>query len=172
MRLVVVLGGVSGSGKSVVGRAVAEALGVPFLEGDDLHDASSIDKMRRGVPLTEGDRGPWLGRIRQWIDAQLEHGAGGVVACSALTRAARDRLRREGVRIVLLRVVPTVLEARLRTRHHAFMPASLLQSQLATFEAPAAGEAVPEVDAQANVAATARAVIDAIAQPSTRTHTS
>ena len=155
---IIVLCGVSGSGKSVVGHAVSTLLACPFLEADELHDASSVAKMRQGEALTEDDRLPWLARIRRWIDEQLALGGGGVVACSALTRAARALLRREGVIFVLLRVPVTVLATRVRTREHAFMPPELLPSQLDTFEEPLASEGVRSVDSTSDVLATARAV--------------
>lgn len=159
MNSVVVLFGVSGSGKTAVGREVARLTGAPFVDADDLHAPEAIAKMRSGVPLENADRAPWLTRIRAWIDGQLERGEGGVVACSALTHAARSVLRREGVVLVLLEVSPSVLAERVRTRQHAFMPASLLGSQLATFEEPDEAERVVRVRSEGDVATTARAVI-------------
>ena len=132
--------GVSGSGKTVVGRALADRLGVPFCEGDALHPAANIAKMRAGRPLDDADRAPWLDRVHAWL---CEHAAGGVVACSALKRAYRDRLR-SGLepppRFALLDPPGDVLVRRSAARADHFMPASLLDGQLATLERPTADE--------------------------------
>lgn len=137
--MVIVVMGVSGSGKSSFGQALAEALGRDFLEGDDMHPPSNVEKMRAGIALDDDDRHPWLDRIAVWIGSE---GRQGVVACSALRNAYRDRLRQTGeaVRFVYLRVGRSELEHRLRKRHH-FMPASLLDSQLQTLEEPSDDEA-------------------------------
>ncbi|AFC87419.1 gluconokinase [Frateuria aurantia] len=134
--------GVSGSGKSTVGQALAEALTLPFCEGDSLHPAANIAKMAAGHPLTDADRWPWLDLIGDWIRTRLRQGEGGVVSCSALRRVYRDRLRQAGarVRFVYLDIPRQVLQQRLQARHH-FMPASLLDSQLQTLEPPTADEA-------------------------------
>ena len=94
--LVIVVMGVSGCGKSTVGRLLAERLGSVFQEGDDLHPAANVAKMRAGVPLTDEDRWPWLDRVAAWIEGRLVAGESGVVACSALKMAYRDRLARPG----------------------------------------------------------------------------
>ncbi|MDB4946693.1 MAG: carbohydrate kinase, thermoresistant glucokinase family [Labilithrix sp.] len=159
MHPVVVLMGVSGSGKTVVGREVSRLTGAPFVDGDDFHASGAVAKMRAGTPLDDSDRAPWLARIRAWIDAQVESGNGGVVACSALTRSARATLRRDGVALVLLAVDPAVLAARVGERHHAYMPASLLPSQLATFEDPGHEEGVLRVRSEGSVEETARRVV-------------
>lgn len=132
--MMVLVMGVSGSGKSSIGRALAERLGVPFLEGDDLHPRANVAKMAAGVPLDDADRAPWLAAIAAWMTT---HGDG-VVACSALKRAYRDRLREAGagLRIVALLPPEHVLAARLGHREGHFMPDSLLASQLATLEVP------------------------------------
>ncbi|MHC1478731.1 gluconokinase [Frateuria aurantia] len=133
--------GVSGSGKSTIGQALAEALQLPFCEGDSLHPAANIAKMSAGHPLTDEDRWPWLDLIADWIRTQLQSGHGGVVSCSALRRCYRDRLRQAGqVRFVYLDISREVLQQRLQGRHH-FMPAALLDSQLQTLEPPSADEA-------------------------------
>lgn len=132
--LVVVMTGVAGSGKSAIGRLVAQDLGWPFADGDDLHSAENVAKMRSGRPLTDAERGPWLHQIARWIG---EHSAtGGVIACSALRRAYRDLLRNDqrDVRFACLTAPRDVLAARLAARPSHFMPASLLDSQLDTFE--------------------------------------
>jgi gluconokinase len=129
--VIVVVMGVSGAGKSTAGRALADALGYPFLEGDDLHPAANVAKMASGVPLDDDDRAPWLDAIA----AQLRAMPDGVVACSALKAAYRARLRvRPDVRFVLLDVPEAELERRLRARKGHYMPPSLLASQLQTLE--------------------------------------
>ena len=141
---VVVVMGVSGSGKTTVAREVASAMGWPFQEGDALHPRPpTVDKMARGEPLDDADRAPWLDRVAAWIDARRQDGGGGVITCSALKRAYRERIGngRPGVRIVYLSGDHATLEAHVRGRHHEFMPATLLDSQLATLEPPAAGRA-------------------------------
>ena len=132
--MMVLVMGVSGSGKSSVGVALAERLGVPFLEGDSLHPAANVAKMAAGLPLDDADRAPWLAAIATWMEDRTD----GVVACSALKRAYRDRLRETapGMRIVALLPLPDILAERLGHRRGHFMPGSLLASQLATLEVP------------------------------------
>jgi gluconokinase len=138
--LVVVIMGVSGSGKSTVAALLADRLGVPFCEGDALHPPANIAKMAAGHPLDDADRAPWLDSVHAWMG---EHRDGGVVSCSALKRRYRDRLR-EGLRpppaFVLLDPPRAVLERRLAARHGHFMPADLIGSQLDTLERPLADE--------------------------------
>ncbi|HLW25342.1 MAG TPA: gluconokinase [Steroidobacteraceae bacterium] len=131
-----VLMGVSGAGKSTVGALLAERLGSPFLEGDALHPAANVRKMRAGVPLTDIDRRDWLAALAQRLEDAVRTGRGLVVACSALKRAYRDMLREHapGVLFVHLSGSPALLEERLARRHDHFMPPSLLDSQLATLE--------------------------------------
>ncbi|MEY9952989.1 gluconokinase [Leifsonia sp. EB34] len=129
----VVVMGVSGSGKSTVGALVAEALGAGFVDGDDLHPAANVEKMRQGIPLTDDDREPWLRAVGRTL---AEAGpAGMVVACSALKRAYRDLIRAEapGVFFAELDGGHDLLAERMIRPGH-FMPASLLDSQLATLE--------------------------------------
>ncbi|MBE7219311.1 MAG: gluconokinase [Caulobacteraceae bacterium] len=147
----VVVAGVSGSGKSTLGAALAARLGVPFVDGDDLHSEAAKAKMHRGEPLTDADRAPWLDRVA----AALAAPRGVVIACSALKRAYRDRLRAAAPSAVtlVLEAPRAVLEARLRARHGHFMPARLLDSQLATLEPPQPDEprtAAVNDDAPAN----------------------
>jgi carbohydrate kinase, thermoresistant glucokinase family len=139
--MVLVVMGVSGCGKSTLGRALAEALGWDFLEGDDLHSRANVDRMAAGIALNDDDRWPWLDRIAAWIRSEAERDRQAVVACSALRRSYRDRLRGAGVelRLVHVRVTRGELEHRLAQRTH-FMPASLLDSQLGTLEPPGADE--------------------------------
>lgn len=138
----IVVMGVSGTGKSTIGRGLADALGLPFLEGDDLHPAANVAKMADGIPLTDADRAPWLDRIAAELDQPL------VVTCSALKRSYRDRLRGAAPDLVLvyLHGTPELLASRMAQRDGHFMPTSLLQSQLATLEEPAADEDVIPVD--------------------------
>lgn len=131
--LVVVMG-VSGSGKSTVGVALARRLGVAFADADDLHPRANIAKMTAGVPLDDADRWPWLDLVGGWL---AEHDReGGVVSCSALRRSYRDRLRRHAPRsrFVHLDGPREVIARRQADRAGHFMPASLLDSQLATLE--------------------------------------
>lgn len=125
--------GVSGVGKSTIGRAVSQRLDVPYVDGDALHSQHNIDKMARGQELTHADRGPWLDRVGRWLAAH--DATGGVVSCSALLRRYRDIIRSHapGVWFALLTAEPSALRERMRNRDH-FMPPSLLSSQLATLE--------------------------------------
>jgi gluconokinase len=154
--MIVVVGGVSGSGKSAVGAVLAARLGWAMEDSDALHSPAEIAKMRSGVPLTDADRWPWLERVAAWIDQRIEAGEPGVIACSALKRSYRDYLcrGRPAVRIVILQVDPGTLAARLGARRGHFFPARLLQSQLADLEMPGDGETALVV------AVTARAPAD------------
>ena len=132
--MIVVLMGVSGSGKSTVGEALANVLHWPFLDADDFHPQANVDKMARGEPLTDDDRWPWLDRLAAELAAR---GGNAVLACSALKRAYRERLARAGdVRFVHLHGDRDTIAARLRSRQHRYMPATLLDSQFATLETP------------------------------------
>ncbi|HEU5038944.1 MAG TPA: gluconokinase [Nocardioides sp.] len=125
--------GVSGSGKSTVGAALAQRLGVPFADADDLHPAANVAKMSRGEPLDDDDRRPWLETIGRWLE---DHPDGGVVSCSALKRSYRDQLRGHaaGVEFLHLQGAREVIARRQASRPGHFMPASLLSSQFATLE--------------------------------------
>jgi carbohydrate kinase (thermoresistant glucokinase family) len=145
---VLVVMGVSGSGKSTVAKPLAERLGWPFQEGDDLHPAANVAKMKAGVPLDDADRAPWLDAIRDWIAERLRADGGGVVTCSALRHAYRDRLRRagEGVTFIYLDGSKAVIGERIAQRHGHFMPPALLDSQFATLEEPTPDEHAIVVD--------------------------
>ncbi len=142
---VVVLAGVSGSGKSTVGRALGEALGWPYLEADDFHPRENVEKMSRGVPLTDADRAPWLAAIAAHIDRVCRENGHAIVSCSALKRAYRDVLvgpHRDRVRLVLLDGDEQTIAARVAQRSGHFMPPSLLHSQFQTLERPTPDEKV------------------------------
>ncbi|MEU9455950.1 gluconokinase, GntK/IdnK-type [Streptomyces sp. NPDC048277] len=159
---VVVVMGVSGSGKSTVGARLADLLGVPFLEADDLHPASNRAKMASGHPLDDADRRPWLAAVTEWIRAAAASGQGGVAACSALRRAYRDRFRRTGadVRFVYLALDRAVAERRLARRRGHFMPARLLDSQYATLDPLHADE--PGVTVDVNASESPAEVLEAV----------
>jgi len=131
-----ILMGVAGSGKSSVMAALVARLGWPALEGDLLHPPANVAKMAAGIPLTDADRGPWLAAIGRWIDEREAARASSLVTCSALRRSYRDTLRRgrPSVWFVHLTAPREVLAARMTHREGHFMPASLLDSQLATLE--------------------------------------
>ncbi|MFD3357418.1 gluconokinase [Streptomyces fradiae] len=132
----VVVTGVSGSGKSTVGRALAGRLGVPYEEGDDLHPPENIAKMEAGAPLTDRDRAPWLDRVAAWLGGRLQDGRGGVVACSALKRRYRDRLSAVSPRVFFVHLHGPVelIAGRMAARRGHFMPPALLRSQIAALE--------------------------------------
>jgi gluconokinase len=143
--MVIVMMGVSGSGKSTVGRALAERIRGRFVDADEYHPPTNVAKMRGGTPLTDDDREAWLRTLRSEVDAWLAAQETVVLACSALTRRSRQSLgtARDGVRLVHLRGTPELIAERMRGREH-FMPASLLASQFATLEPP---EGALELDA-------------------------
>ena len=161
MSRVVVVMGVSGSGKTTVAERVAGQLGWVFQEGDRLHPVANREKMATGTPLTDEDRWPWLDIIARWIDSQLRAGQDAIITCSALRRTYRERIGngKPGVQIVYLHGARQVLEAHVHARHHEFMPPALLESQLATLEEPAADEHAIEVDVAGSVEDTVAAVL-------------
>lgn len=141
--LLLVVMGVSGSGKSTVAAQFATRIGLSFVDGDDLHPQANVDKMHAGIPLDDNDRWPWLDRVAATLAAQSDRG-GLVLACSALKRAYRDRLRAGTaglVRFGFLDVSYDQIAQRLQKRVDHFMPPNLLQSQFATLERPGADEA-------------------------------
>ena len=162
-RIVVVMG-VSGSGKTTVGIALADSLGWEFVDGDDLHPPANVSKMAAGVPLTDDDRWPWLEAIGRWIDVRRSSGAGAVVACSALRRSYRDLLRRGRPEVVFchLAVDADHLRERLAQRRGHYMPASLLASQLSSLEPLDEDEPGVTVSAEGGPADVLAAALDAL----------
>jgi carbohydrate kinase (thermoresistant glucokinase family) len=136
--MIVLVAGVAGSGKSTIGSLLAGQLGWVFEDGDELHPAANIAKMRAGVPLSDEDRRPWLRAVAAWMDQRTAGGESGVIACSALKRSYREFLcrGRPSLRIVFLQVDRETLAARLAARHGHFFRAELLDSQLADAELP------------------------------------
>lgn len=130
----VVVMGVAGAGKTVVGSALATALAVPFADGDDLHPQHNIDKMASGQPLDDEDRRPWLEAIGTWLTTHRDRG--GVVACSALRRAYRDQLRQACAEVTFVHLSGDrdIVATRVAARHGHFMPTSLVDSQFRTLE--------------------------------------
>ena len=161
-----VLMGVSAAGKTVVGRDAAARAGVVFLDADDLHPAANVAKMAAGHPLDDADRAPWLDAVGE---ALRDHRPC-VIACSALKRSYRARLRElaPGTLFALLDMPRAVLEQRLATREGHYMPASLLDSQLATLESPAPGELVTMLDGERSIPDLAQQVADLLAVPEGR----
>jgi carbohydrate kinase (thermoresistant glucokinase family) len=140
---VLVVMGVSGSGKSTIAAMLAQKLGWTYQDGDWFHPPANVEKMAAGTPLTDADRWPWLEAIARWIDETREAGQHGIVACSALKRAYRDVLagaHPEAVLFVLLDGSKDLIAGRIGARHGHFMPTTLLDSQFATLERPALGE--------------------------------
>ena len=145
----VVVMGVSGSGKTTVGAALADALGLRFVDGDSLHPAANVAKMAAGIPLDDADRAPWLDAVGAVLAAGPV-----VVACSALKRSYRDRLRAAApdLQLVFLDGSPALLASRMAARPGHFMPTSLLDSQLTTLEQPGSDEHALTVDVAIPVA--------------------
>ncbi len=156
---VLVIMGVSGSGKSTVAGLLAGRLGWDLAEGDDLHPASNVAKMQAGQPLTDEDRWPWLESIADWIRAHTEAGTPGVVTCSALKKRYRDILRGEGVVFVFLEGSRDKISDRLASRHGHYMPPSLLESQFDALEAPTADEKFISLSVSATPAEEAQEII-------------
>jgi gluconokinase len=146
---VVLLMGVSGSGKSTVGAGLAERLGWTYAEADDFHPPANIEKMSAGLSLNDEDRAPWLAGIGAWIDSKASSGRSAVVTCSGLKRRYRDFLAggRPQVRLALLDCDRDVLERRMAARSEHFFPAQLLDSQLRDLELPQRDERVLTVRA-------------------------
>ncbi|PTL79909.1 gluconokinase [Vitiosangium sp. GDMCC 1.1324] len=136
--MVVIVMGVSGSGKTTVGKRLAEVLGWRFVDADDVHPPGNIAKMTAGIPLTDEDRAPWLARLRDVVQRALESGESLMLACSALKRPYRELLTVDPrqVRWVYLHAPRELIAERLKQRRGHYMPSTLLDSQLAALEAP------------------------------------
>lgn len=158
-RELVIVGGVSGSGKSTVGALLAQRLEVPFLDADSLHPEANVAKMAAGLPLTDIDREPWLVRIGEALAAHSDSGL--VLACSALRRTYRDTIRAVAPSTVFVTLSGSreLIAARMNARSEHFMPPSLLDSQLATFEPLESDENGADVSIDASV----DAIVDAAA---------
>ena len=145
--MVILVMGVTGSGKTTVGKALAESLHWQFADADDFHSPANISKMRAGIPLDDADRVPWLAALRMQIDNWLRAGTNAVLACSALKHAYREQLVASSeVRVVYLRGSRELIAKRLKERHGHYMDPNLLPSQFATLEEPRDALAV-DVDA-------------------------
>jgi len=154
--MVLVLMGVSGSGKSAIALELHRVLGWPFQEGDDLHPPSNVEKMRAGHPLDDADRLPWLRAVAGWIDERLAAHEPGIITCSNLKRAYRRITigSRPGVRLVFLKGDEHVIHERIAQRQHRYMPPTLLRSQFETLEEPGEDEHPLVVPVHGSVAET------------------
>ncbi|MBE7177867.1 MAG: AAA family ATPase [Mucilaginibacter polytrichastri] len=165
----IIIMGVSGSGKTVIGKKIAASLNYPFIEGDDLHPETNVDKMRQGIPLTDEDRMPWLDRIVEAAKERLQADQHCVVACSALKKAYRNRLREIG-NVIFLYIhgdFGLMLDRMTRRKGH-FMPQSLLKSQFDTLEEPDSSETdALTIDNSGSPEDTIEKALDAL-QPFTR----
>ena len=145
--MIVIIFGVSGSGKTTLGKLLAHELDWRFYEADDFHSPVNIEKMRRGVPLTDEDRQPWLEHLRELIKRAMAAGENAVLACSALKRAYRDRLRtNDEVKFVFLHGDHALVEKQMRQRRGHFMDPELLRSQFADLEEPQPDEHVLTIE--------------------------
>ena len=162
--VVLVLMGVSGCGKTTVAQILSERLHWALEEGDALHPPANVAKMAAGHPLDDADRAPWLAQVADWVDARLDAGECGVITCSALKRSYRALIDRRGARVefVYLHGSRALIASRLAARHGHFMPSSLLDSQFATLEEPAADEPAIRVEIGASPADVAAAIVDAL----------
>lgn len=147
---VLVIMGVSGSGKSTVAGMLAGRLGWDLAEGDDMHPPANVAKMAAGHPLDDADRWPWLDQIAAWIREHAEAGRPGIITCSALKKSYRDVLRGDHVVFVDLVGTHDQIAARLTARHGHFMPAGMLDSQIETLEPPSAEEDAIRIDVTAS----------------------
>ena len=164
--LIIVLMGVSGAGKTTVGRLLAAQAGVTFTDADVYHSSANQQKMVAGIPLTDEDRAPWLEALNSILVAWWRAGSGGVLACSALKEKYRERLAAEmpvgTVHFVLLEGSRELIAARLASRSHAYMNPKLLDSQLATLEPPLGAYAIVNDRAPAEIAAEILSHIDGV----------
>jgi len=159
--VILIVAGVAGSGKTTVGALLAGRLHWRFADADTFHPAANVAKMHQGIPLTDADREPWLRAVAAWMDELIAAGQSGVVTCSALKRAYRDRLLsgRPMATMVFLQVSREVLERRLMARHDHFFPEKLLDSQLDTLEPPAPDERVQTIHVEGDAEHTTAQII-------------
>ena len=145
--MIIILMGVSGSGKTTIGERLAQALGWPFYDGDQFHPPANVAKMQQGMPLTDEDRWPWLHALRAHIEACVHRGVSAVLACSALKQAYREHLivDKAEVKLVYLRGDYDIIRGRLAQRRGHFMPPELLASQFAALEEPEQGVVIDVV---------------------------
>lgn len=168
--MIVILFGVSGSGKTAIGSAVATKLGWPFIDADDLHSDSNREKMRSGSPLTDEDRQPWLQKLQKVVK-DCPHDSNMILAFSGLKRAYRDFVRgsRNDVFFIYLEASFAVIEDRLNSRVHAYMPSSLLTSQFATLELPVSSPEAITVSVEGTLDESIQTVLSAIGDAQCRT---
>ncbi len=162
--VIVVVMGVSGSGKSTVAAMLAAALGCQFQEGDDLHPRENVEKMRGGTPLTDADRMPWLRKIAEEIDGWRARAECGVLTCSALKRSYREIIigDRRDVILVYLKGSRDLIHRRMAARHEHYMPVALLDSQFATLEEPTPEERPITLDVGGKPAEIAHEIVSQI----------
>jgi gluconokinase len=155
--MIVIVMGVVGAGKTTIGRLLAEQLGWTFADADDFHSPQNVEKIRRGIPLTDEDRQPWLESLRVAIAKWIAAGTNAVLACSALKRSYRQQLAvGQEVRFVFLKGDASLIAARLRARHGHFADGKILASQLADLEEPEGAVAVDISSTPAEIVAEVR----------------
>ncbi len=159
--MVVLIMGVAGSGKSTVGKLLADKLGWAYVDADDLHPPANVAKMASGVALTDADRRPWLAVIGAWMNERQASQQPAIVTCSALKRSYRDSLReyRPDLRLVYLRGDRDLISSRLAARHRHFFPRGLLNSQFAELEEPGADEDALVIGIEENLATSVNQII-------------
>jgi carbohydrate kinase (thermoresistant glucokinase family) len=164
---ILIVMGVSGVGKSTLAAGLAKALALPFKEGDTLHPPENVAKMKAGRALSDDDRAPWLARIKEWVDTQLAHGQSGIITCSALKRAYRDQIGAQRTNVIYVHIAggEDLIRQRIGGRKGHFMPASLLASQFAALEPPAADEHAITVSAADTPHAQVQAIVAALNTP-------
>jgi gluconokinase len=164
--VIVIIMGVSGSGKSTLLHALTARLGWQALEADELHSASNVSKMTRGIPLDDTDRRPWVDAVAAEMSRWKEQGLSGAIACSALGRWARDRMRAADpdCLFVYLEASPAMIESRLKSRTGHFMPATLAKSQFEALEAPEPDERALTIPAGQEIHESVEQVVAEIAK--------